>query len=112
MSLYIYNDYLVMYVPGVIEMMSAGSMGPLGEASTITMLVVAAIMAAPASMVFLSSILPANASRLLNLVLGPIYCVIQVLTLIGSPPFYQFIVAIEVIVTILIIRIALRWPRR
>lgn len=112
MSLYIYNDYLVMFVPGTIEEMSAGSMGPLGEASDFMMLVVAVIMAIPASMVFLSSILPASASRLSNLIVGPIYCVIAVLTLFGSPLFYQFIVVIEIIATLLIVWIAMRWPRQ
>ena len=112
MALYIYNDYLVLYVPGMLDMMSAGSMGPLGEATTLTMLLVALIMAIPASMIFLSSTIPARVSRLLNLVIGPIYLVIAGLTLIGSAPFYQLIVAVEIVALLLVIFIALRWPRQ
>ena len=112
MTLYIYNDYLVLYVPGMLDMMSAGSMGPLGEATTLTMLLVALIMAIPASMIFLSSTIPARVSRLLNLVIGPIYLVIAGLTLIGSAPFYQLIVAVEIVALLLVIFIALRWPRQ
>lgn len=112
MSLYIYNDYLSMFVPGMIDMMSAGSMGPLGEATDFMILCVAVIMAIPASMVFLSSTLPTSASRLLNLIVGPIYIIIAVSTLFGSPLFYQFIVLIEIMTLILIFWIAARWPRQ
>jgi len=112
MALYIYNDYISMFVPGMIEMMSAGSFGPLGEATDLTLLVVAVVMAIPASMIFLSSILPSGLSRSLNLIIGPIYTVIAVLTLFGSALFYQFIVLIEIIATLLIIWIAARWPKQ
>lgn len=112
MSLYIYNDYLALFVPGMIEMMSAGLMGPLGEATDLTLLAVAVVMAIPASMVFLSSVLPPNVSRSLNLIVGPVYTVIAVLTLFGSALFYQFIVLIEIIATLLIIWIAARWPKQ
>ena len=111
MSLYIYNDYLVLFVPGTLELMEAGSLGPLGPATDLKMVAVAAIMAIPASMIFLSSTLPSNASRRLNMIVGPIYTLIAVLTLYGSAPFYQMIVLIEIIATVLIFRIALRWPR-
>lgn len=112
MALFIYNDYLVMYVPGVIEMMSAGRLGPLGEASDFMMLVVAVLMAIPASMVFLSSTLPARVSRILNLTFGPIYFIIAAWTLIGALMFYQFIVLVEIIVLLHIVSIAARWPRQ
>ncbi|MFC4723795.1 DUF6326 family protein [Glycocaulis abyssi] len=110
MSLYIYNDYLVMFTPGMIDEMSAGSLGPLGEATDLTLLGVAVVMAIPASMIFLSSMLPSHASRWLNMLLGAIYTAIQALTLFGSPPFYQFIVSVEIIATLLIIWTAARWP--
>lgn len=112
MALFIYNDYLAMYSPGMIEMMSAGRMGPLGEATGRTMLAVAFVMALPASMVFLSSTLPSRISRGLNMVVGPIYLVIAALTLFGSPLWYQLIVAVEIVATLLIVGIAARWPRQ
>jgi len=62
-------------------------------------------------MVFLSSILPSKISRLLNLIFGPIFCVLAVLTGIGAAPFYQLIVAAEVVALVLITWIAFRWPR-
>jgi len=111
MSLYIYNDYILLFIPGVIEEMAAGSLGPLGEATDFKLVVVAFVMAIPASMVFLSSMLPSSVSRWLNMILGPIYTVIAVLTLFGSPPFYKFIVMVEIVATVLIFWIAVRWPR-
>lgn len=112
MSLYIYNDYLTMFAPGVIDLMSAGHMGPLGEATEVTMLAVAVIMAIPASMIFLSSILPTSAARPLNLIVGSVYIIIAVLTLFGSALFYRFIVVIEIIALLLIVWIAVHWPRQ
>ena len=111
MSLYIYNDYLVLYMPGMIEMMSAGSLGPLGDATDLKMVLVAIVMATPASMVFLSSILPAGLSRKSNLILGSVYLVIACLTLIGSPPFYKLIVGFQIIALSFIFWLALRWPK-
>ncbi len=112
MALYIYNDYLVLFIPGQIEEMSAGLMGPLGEATDLTLLAVAVVMAVPASMVFLSSMLPSSISRSLNMIMGLIYTVFAVLTLFGSALFYQFIVLIQIIATLLIIWTAARWPRQ
>ena len=112
MSLYIYNDYFVLFVPGTIDRMAAGSMGPLGDYTESKMIVVALILAIPASMVFLSSILSAVFSRRLNLVFGAIYVVMAVLTLIGSPPFYKVIVCFQIVAIMLILWLAIRWPNQ
>lgn len=112
MSLYIYNDFIALWKPGMIEMISDGRMGPLGEATDLVMVGVAVVVGLPATMVFLSSILPANVSRLLNMIFGPIFCALAVLTGIWAAPFYQLIVAAEVVVLILITWIAFRWPRQ
>jgi hypothetical protein len=112
MSLYIYNDYLLLFIPGTIEGMSAGSLGPFGEVTDFKLLVVASVLAVPASMVFLSSMLPSIVSRWLNMIIGPIYTVVAVLTLFGSPPFFKFIVSIQIIATLLIFRTAARWPKQ
>ena len=112
MSLYIYNDYFLLFIPGTIDGMSAGSMGPLGEVTDLKMIIVAAILAIPASMVFLSSTLSSSFSRWLNLPVGLVYLVIAVLTLYGSPPFYKLIVVIEIAAILLIIWYAARWPKQ
>ena len=111
MSLYIYNDYFVLFVPGTIDGMASGSMGPLGNYTDGKMTVVALMLAIPASMIFLSSIAPARISRRLNLVFGAIYALMALLTLIGSPLFYKMTVCFQIVAIVLILRFALRWPR-
>lgn len=112
MSLYIYNDYFVLFVPGTIDGMAEGSMGWLGGYTEGKMTAIALILAIPASMIFLSSLVPARMSRWLNLILGAIYALMAVLTLIGSPVFYKLIVCFQIVAIILIIRLAVQWPKR
>lgn len=111
MALYIYNDFIALWIPGMLEMMSEGQMGPLGEATDLLLIGVAIVVGLPATMVFLSSILPTKMSRLLNMVFGPIFCALAVWTGIGAAPFYQLIVLAEIIILILITWPAFRWPR-
>ncbi|MDE2450437.1 MAG: hypothetical protein KGO22_15795 [Gammaproteobacteria bacterium] len=112
MSLYIYNDYFVMYVPGTIRAMSEGKMGPLGQATPTVMVGAALLLAIPALMIFLSAALPPAWSKWLNVLLGAVYTVIEALTFQGPHLFYKIVVAIEIAVTLLIIVHALRWPRQ
>ena len=112
MALYIYNDFIALWIPGMLEMIGEGQMGPLGEATDPVLVGVAIVVGLPATMVFLSSILPTRVSRLLNMVFGPIFCALAVWTGIGTAPFWQLIVATEIIILILITWIAFRWPRQ
>ena len=111
MSLYIYNDYFLLFVPGTIEGMAAGDMGPIGDVTDLKLVAAAAVLAIPAVMIFLSSGLSARLSRALNVVLGSIYAIIAALTLIGAPPFYKLIVLLEIGATLSIIWLAWRWPK-
>ncbi len=111
MSLYIYNDFFSLYLPGEVEALSAGEMGPLGQATTSILMFTSFMMAIPASMIFLSAFLPSQASRWSNIVLGGVYTLIQFWSFADSPPFYVMIVTIEIFVTGLIIWTAWRWPR-
>lgn len=111
MSLYIYNDYFSMYLPGSIEDMSAGRMGPLGEATDAILVSVSLMLAIPALMIFLSAALAPTASRWLNILFGLAYTIIEALTFFGSALFFQIVVALEVVVTAMIVWIALRWPK-
>lgn len=111
MGLYIYNDYFSMYLPGTIEDMSTGRIGPLGPATDTILISVALILAIPALMIFLSSALPPVLSKWSNVVFGLAYTVIEVLTFMGARPFYQMVVAFEILVTLTIIWTAVRWPK-
>ena len=111
MGLYIYNDYISLYTPGVVADMMAGKMGPLGVVNDGIMIGVAVLMAVPALMIFLAAGLPRVISRWLNVVLGLVYTAVEVLTLSNSPPFYVLVVVLEILVTLTIVIYALRWSR-
>lgn len=112
MFLYIYNDYFSLYSPHTIEGMMAGRIGPLGPATEPVMIGVSLMLAVPALMIFVSVALAPVLSRWLNVVLGLAYTAIEVMTFIGSRPFYQIVVALEIALTALIVWRALRWPRQ
>ena len=112
MFLYIYNDYFSMYVPGTVDGMAKGSLGPMGHATDAVLVGSAVMLALPSLMIFLSAGLTSGISRWLNLALGLVYTAIEVLTLFGSPLFYKIVVIAEIILTSMIVFYALRWPRR
>ena len=109
--LYIYNDYFSLYLPGTIEDMSAGIIGPLGKADKWIFLAVSMVLAIPSLMVFLSVVLPSSICRWSNIILGVFYTFIQALTFPNSALFYQVVVVMEICVTLWIIWYAARWPR-
>lgn len=112
MFLYIYNDYFSLYTHGTIEAMAKGDFGPLGQATQGVLTGVSIMLAIPALMIFLSAALRPLVSRWLNVALGVAYTVIEVLTLLSAPLFYQIVVVLEIVLTALIVWIAWRWPRR
>lgn len=111
MFLYLYNDYFSLYLPGTIEGMRAGQMGPLGEATDAVMVGVAMLMAIPSLMVFLSAALPAFFSKWSNIALGAAYTFVNGATFLHAPLFYQVIVGLEILLSLAIIWSALTWPK-
>ncbi|QIG80576.1 DUF6326 family protein [Stakelama tenebrarum] len=111
MSLYIYNDYFKLYRPGVLGEMAAGRMGPLGPADATVLIIVSVMLAIPACMIALSVLLPPVASRWLSVVVALLYTAIEALAFVGAYPAYQIIVALELLTTLTILWMALRWPR-
>jgi hypothetical protein len=111
MFLYIYNDYFSLYTPGTIADMTAGRLGPLGQASAGTLAGVSIMLAIPSLMIFLSVSLPPLISRWINVVFGLAYTAIEALTLPHSALFYRIVVVLEMALTMLIVWYASRWPR-
>ena len=111
MFLYIYNDYFSLYTPGTVDGMAKGSLGPLGHATDSVLVGLAVMLAVPSLMIFLSAGLVPQVSRWLNVGLGLVYTAIEVLTLFGSPLFYEIVVIVEIVLTATIVAYALRWPR-
>jgi hypothetical protein len=110
MFYYIYADYFGLYVPGTLQGMLKGEMGPLGPTTQGILLGTSLMMAIPAAMIFLSVSLSPRLNRWLNIVVGMIYTVIILITM-WQWAFYIFYGVVEVIFTLLVVWYAWNWPR-
>lgn len=110
MFCYIYADYFGLYVPGALQGILKGKMGPLGPTTQAVLLGTSVMMAIPSVMIFLSTILEANVTRWLNVVFGVFYTVIILITM-WDWAFDVFFGIIEVVLTGLIVWYAWNWPK-
>lgn len=115
MFLYVYVDILAFYKPGVVTDILAGTVWRLDITQTwaITAL---SLLAIPILMVVLSTILPARASRIANLIAASVQIPFAAFNAVGEfgeswMYFYSLGVALEVILLILVLRYAWTWPR-
>jgi hypothetical protein len=111
MFCYIYGDYFGLYMPGALQRMLEGKMGPLGPTTQGVLVGTSIMMAIPSIMVFLSLALKPRLNRWVNTILGVIYTVIILITMWGWA-FYIFFGVIEVILTTLITWYAWKWPKQ
>jgi TRAP-type C4-dicarboxylate transport system permease small subunit len=93
---------LELYEPGKPQAMIAGRMA-LGAISQGVLLGMAALMAVPSLMLFLSLVLPPRLNRWMNIILGAVYTVIMILAIWGAWHFYIFFGLIGITLTLLII---------
>lgn len=107
MFCYVYGDILSLYKPGVIEDIMGEEL-PIGSAES---LVAAAIMMViPIMMIFLSVALPAKANRPANILIGIAYTGVNLAAFMEPDAYYVFLGAVEVVITLLIIWQAWKWP--
>ena len=111
MFCYIYADYFGLYVPGSLQRVLAGKMGPLGPVTQMVLLGTSATLAIPSVMIFLSLVLKPNFNRCLNIVLGVLYTSIILMTM-WRWAFYIFYGVIEIALTGLVVWYAWNWPRQ
>lgn len=110
MFCYIYADYFGLFVPGAMQALLAGKIGPFVTSQGV-LVGTSAMMATPAVMIYLSLVMKPSASRWMNIVFGALYTIIIVLTTVGAWLFYFFYGAIEVVLTSLIVWYAWKWPK-
>ena len=84
----------------------------MGAATEGALIGMAAVMAVPSLMIFLSLILPPAANRWINILLGAVYSVIMLLAMQNSWHFYVLLGLIEIVLTLLIIWYAWTWPKQ
>lgn len=111
MFCYVYGDYFGLYVPGKLEGMLHGSMGPLGAVTQGVLVGTALMLAVPGLMVALCLVLPASVCRWTNVALGLAYSTIMAMTMPGAWTFYQLLGIVEIALTATITLVAWRWPR-
>jgi hypothetical protein len=111
MFCYIYADYFGLYVPGALQRMLAGKMGPFGPTTQGILIGTSLMMAIPSVMIFLSVTLPATLNRWLNILFGMIYTLIILITM-WDWAFSIFWGFIEVVLTVLIVWYAWTWPKQ
>jgi len=111
MLLYIYIDYLHLYMPGKIEDILKGRVYKFDI--TEGFLIVATVsMTIPALMIFLSVALPAKINRWVNIIIATMYIPYMLFNLAGEAWIHMVIAAIvEVVLLCFIIRCAFKWPR-
>ncbi len=110
MFLYIYVDYFYLYVPGTLEEIIAGKMGPL-PTTQVSLLAALTLMMIPSLMIFLSLALKAKWNRWTNIIVGILKLVVLLGAVIGeSWAFYIFATIVEVVLLSLIVWFAWKWP--
>jgi hypothetical protein len=110
-SCFIYADYFELYVPGKLQGMLKGNMEPLGAVTQGMLAGTSAMLALPSLMILLSMILPASACRWLNVLVGLLYAVIQVLVISGSGwTFYIGFGVLEIMLLVFAAWTAWKWP--
>ena len=112
MFCYVYGDYFQLYTPGKLQDMLNGEMA-IGTVTQGMLVGTTILMAVPSLMIFLSLVLPAVVSRWLNVGAGLFYAAIMLLILFNSAwAFYMLFATIEIILTLLVVWYAWRWPRQ
>ena len=113
MFLFLYVDYFGLYVPGYLEDVIAGKMGPF-PTTQVALLAATTFMIIPSLMVFLSLTLKPKANRWANIIVGILFIVAQLSSnFVGEPwAYYIFASIVEVVLLSLIIGYAWKWPKQ
>lgn len=112
MILFAYGDIKSFYRPGIIEDILAGQIAGF-EIGQMFLFLTALSMIIPIVMIFLSLVLKPRINRLANIIVGIVYTVFVIVFMIGDGwAYYYFYSAIELVMTLIIIRTAFKWPKQ
>lgn len=111
MLCYVYGDIFNLFRPGRLEALMAGRT-PVGPTTQAVLLAFAISMAIPSAMVFLTLVLRPQMNRWMNIVLGVLYTLIMLITMVGQWTFYVFLGLVEITLTALIVWYAWTWPKQ
>jgi hypothetical protein len=112
MFLYIYVDYFHLYMPGSIKEILAGKMYVF-DITQVALLIGLVSVTIPAVMIFLSVALSAEVNRRTNIIAAAVYIPYTLFNLAGEAWIHMFFgAAVEVVLLLLIIRYAWKWPKQ
>lgn len=112
MLLYLYVDYLHLYMPGSLKDLLAGKVF-LFRVDPLFLLIAFISVAIPPLMIVLSVTLSARYNRIVNVVVAAVYIPYSLFNLAGEAWMHMWLAAvIEVGILLLIIRCAWRWPAK
>ncbi len=110
---YLYGDYFELYTPDKVNSLITGDNVMDTPA---TLLLASIVLAIPSVMVAASILLNSKINRILNIIFGTIFTIMQVLIGIYSTNewylFYVFLAFLESIITALIVWYAWKWPKK
>lgn len=112
MFCYVYGDIFVLQQPGHLQELIDGTVWYGGPLTQGLLLSFAIGMAIPSVMIFLTLALKPTINRWTNIVLGAICALGPILTMRGAWHFYIFLGVIEVVLMLLIVWYAWKWPRQ
>jgi hypothetical protein len=110
MFIYIYVDIFRFFQPGEIQNILAGKVWEFNITQTWALSAMI-LMTIPSIMVFLSLTLKAKTNRWTNIIMGILHIIIAIANVIGETWFYYIFGGIvEVVLCLLIVRYAWKWP--
>jgi hypothetical protein len=112
MFLYVYVDILNFFTPGVIQDLLDGRVFEFDLSQTFSTSALA-LVSIPILMIVLSTVLPARASRLTNLIVAALYVPVTAFNAVGESWlfFYGLGIVLELSLLAFILRSAWTWPR-
>ena len=109
---YIYCDYFELYIPGKLQGMLQGNLGPIGRVTQGALVGTSILLAIPSLLIFLSSVLSPRVSRILNLTFGIVYTLMMAMLAFQAEwYFYKFFASLEAFLTALVFWYAWTWPK-
>ena len=107
---YLYCDVLTLMDSEVLKEILSGTVGGMKMDENF-LLGAAILMEIPIVMVLLSRLLKYRANRIANIISGSIMTLVQIATLVMSPPakYYLFNSIIEIATTICVVWLAVKW---
>lgn len=112
MFFYVYADLLGFMQSKALGQLLDKNLGPFGPITQGALLGIAAMLAIPSSMIFLSLALEASVCRWINIVGGAIYALVAIATFaMPSWLFYRFYEVLEAAFSLCVVWYAWKWPR-